>query len=64
MRVLESALCADKNDLCALAASLPLRALAPEERRRFVAGQRESDTEEPLPPRCVALVNNVLGGQR
>ena len=64
VRVLESALCADKNDLCALAASLPLRALAPEERRRFVAGQRESDTEEPLPPRCVALVNNVLGGQR
>ena len=64
VRIVESALCADKDDLCAFAAALPLRPLTPEERRRFVAGQRESDNEEPLPPRCQALVDAVLGGQR
>ena len=64
IHVFELALCADKNELCAFAAALPLRPLTPEERRRFVAGQRESDNEEPLPPRCQALVDSVLGGQR
>lgn len=64
VNVHESALCADKNDLCAFAEQQLRRPLTPEERRRFIPGSRASDDEDALPPHCAALVDRLLQGRR
>ncbi|MBA2689554.1 MAG: toll/interleukin-1 receptor domain-containing protein [Burkholderiales bacterium] len=65
VRVFDAALCADKNELCALAETLLPRAVTPEERLRFIPGAREAnDDDDALPPRCQALVDRLLEAKR